>query len=297
MAKSAGRDNEPPGPITRGPKAWQLAQGCVHSPWPPAHELLATLELAQEPLPLAQPRRERWSRPVCAAPARLALGSPPSQDAASRGDAGASSPRPSSPTGFTVLLEGGTWSDQAQEPSIGSAAEESRYLQAPHCIPTDPGPTARGFCCSRSRTKAESRLQKSAWAQQAGTNSCTWGRTAVFQSSGSAAVPEDFAEAPDTSATPQRVRDTSLHYNFGMTSSNFTNLEEAKRFGLRHCHKGCSLSHSGRAERTDPTTPCIHCPELLLTGDSRATAGAELCQLGSSQPACTARDPSLPGAS
>lgn len=96
MAKSAGRDNEPPGPITRGPKAWQLAQGHVHSPWPPAHELLATLELAQEPLPLARPRREHWSRPVCAAPARLALGSLPSQDAASRGDAGASSPRPSS---------------------------------------------------------------------------------------------------------------------------------------------------------------------------------------------------------
>lgn len=53
-------------------------------------------ELAQEPLPLARPRREHWSRPVCVAPARLALGSPPSQDAASRGDAGASSPRPSS---------------------------------------------------------------------------------------------------------------------------------------------------------------------------------------------------------
>lgn len=45
---------------------------------------------------------------------------------------------------------------------MGSAAEESRYLEAPHRLPTDPGPTARGFCCSRSRTKAESRLQNPA---------------------------------------------------------------------------------------------------------------------------------------
>lgn len=70
-------------------------------------------------------------------------------------------PAPSLPTGFTVTLEGGTWSDQAQEkPGIGSAAEESTYLEAPHCIPMDAA--ERSFCCSRSRAKPESRLQNPA---------------------------------------------------------------------------------------------------------------------------------------
>lgn len=122
-------------------------------------------------------------------------------------------PAPSLPAGFTVTLEGGTWSDQAQEkPGIGSAAEESTYLEAPHCIPMDAA--ERSFCCSRSRAKPESRLQNPAallQAQQVGTNSCTGDRTVFCQSSGSAAIPEDFAEPPDTSAAPPGVRDASLH--------------------------------------------------------------------------------------
>lgn len=140
MAKSAGRDNEPPGPITRGPKAWQPSQGHVHSPWPPAHELLATPELAQEPLPLARPRRERWSRAVCAAPQGWCWAHcPPRMLHHEEMPAPVPpAPAPSLPAGFTVLLEGGTWSDQAQEPSTGSAAEESRYLEAPALHPHGP---------------------------------------------------------------------------------------------------------------------------------------------------------------
>lgn len=162
MAKSAGRDNEPPGPITRGPKAWQLSQGHVHSPWPPAHELLATPELAQEPLPLARPRRERWSRAVCAAPARLALGSLPSQDAASRGDAGASSPRPSSQLVSQSCWREGRGQIKHRSPALGVQQRRAGTLKPLHCILTDPGPADRGFCCSRSRAKPESRLQNPA---------------------------------------------------------------------------------------------------------------------------------------
>lgn len=196
-------------------------------------------------MPLARPRRERWSRPVCAAPARLALGSPPSQDAASRGDAGASSPRPSSQ--LCQLVSQSCWREgrgqiRHRSPALGEQQRRAGTWKTLRRIPTGPGP-AEAFAAAGGEQSLSPgcKIQQ---AQQAGTNSCTRGRTAFCQSSGSAAIPEDFAEAPDTSAAPPGVRDASLHQNFGMTSPNFTYLEQAKRFGLqRHC-KGCPRTHS-----------------------------------------------------
>lgn len=63
-------------------------------------------------------------------------------------------PAPSLPTGFTVMLEGGTWSDQAQEPSIGSAAEESRYLEAPPPHPHGPWASRQRLLLQQEQSKA-----------------------------------------------------------------------------------------------------------------------------------------------
>lgn len=49
-----------------------------------------------------------------------------------------------------------------RSPALGAQQRRAGTLKPLHCIPTDPGSADRGFCCSRSRAKLESRLQNPA---------------------------------------------------------------------------------------------------------------------------------------
>lgn len=160
----------------------------------------------------------------------------------------------------------GPWSDRAQKPSIRSAAEESRRVEAPHRIPpVGPGPAARGFCCSRS--EAQTRVAKSSsapQARQAGANAGSRGWLAFCWSPGSAAIPPGLCRSSSHCSDSPRSRAHQPPLGFWQTSPGFTyHLEQAKRFGLQHHRWGAlSPTQGGRRGLTTqhrvPTTQ--RCP-------------------------------------